>query len=143
MRRLILALTAFTASSLPIAAAFAATVAPVKEAFAPPSEAERLETIQEFVEDAMRTVSDRSGDIFFLPRKYNFVTGIGPDKVNTGHVKVDGQMRKITSTGIPMACRGTTIATCRSSSGGPVSSSPARSSARAPANKTSRPPSLS
>ena len=97
MRRATFILAALTAATLPLTAATAATAV---KAYPPPTEAERLDTRREFLGSALRTVSDRSGDIFFLPRKYNFVTGIGPEKVNTGHVKVDGKITEIVSTGI-------------------------------------------
>ena len=100
MRRALIACVAFSAATLPLTAALAATTAPAVRAFPQPTEAERRDTVKEFVEDAMRTASERSGDVFFLPRKYNFVTGVGPDKLNTGHVKVNGRITEITSTGI-------------------------------------------
>lgn len=89
MRRATFVLAALTAMTLPLSAATAATAT---RAYPPPTEAERQDTRAEFLGDALRTVSDRSGDIFFLPRKYNYVTGIGPEKVNTGHYKVDGKV---------------------------------------------------
>lgn len=89
MRRATFVLAALTAVTLPLSAATAATTV---KAYPPPSETERLDTRSEFLGDALRTVSDRSGDIFFLPRKYNYVTGIGPDKLNTTHLKIDGKI---------------------------------------------------
>jgi predicted AlkP superfamily pyrophosphatase or phosphodiesterase len=100
MRRALIAVVALSAATLPLTAALAATTAPAVKPYPQPTEAERRETIHEFVEDAMRTASERSGDVFFLPRKYNFVTGVGPDKLNTGHVKVNGKVTEITGTGI-------------------------------------------
>src|SRR5690349_9302761 len=102
MHRAFIAVTALTAVSLPLTAALAATaVAPqATSAYPAPSAAELTDTRAEFLEDAIRSMGDRSGDLFFLPKKYNFISGVGPDKINTGHVKVNGQVREITGVGI-------------------------------------------
>jgi hypothetical protein len=99
MRRAFIALSAITAVTLPLTAAGAAVTAPAHP-YAPPSAAEVQDTRHEFLEDSLHTLGDRSGDIFFLPKKYNFISGVGPDKVNTGHVKIDGTVREITGVGI-------------------------------------------
>lgn len=100
MRRAFFAFTTLTAATLPVTAAWAVATAPAPTPFAPPSAAEVQDTRHEFLEDCLHTVSDRSGDIFFLPKKYNFISGVGPDKVNTTHVKVNGVVREFSGVGI-------------------------------------------
>lgn len=65
-----------------------------------PTAAEVADTHAEFLADALRTLSDRSGDIFYLPHKYNFMSGVDPSHTRTGHVLVKGKERAITSPGI-------------------------------------------
>jgi hypothetical protein len=76
-------------------------VAPAAFAAAPPpSDAERADARAEFLADAGRTLNDRSGDVFFLPRKYNFLTEVDPKNIHTGHVMVDGKLKTFTGVGI-------------------------------------------
>lgn len=65
-----------------------------------PSAAEVADTRQEFVNDALRTLSDRSGDLFYLPHKYSFVTAADPRHPRTGHVMVNGKLTTVTGPGI-------------------------------------------
>ncbi|MDB5097148.1 MAG: hypothetical protein JWM80_1569 [Cyanobacteria bacterium RYN_339] len=87
---------------IPLVALFAAlAIAPPAHANAPaPSDAERAETRAEFLADAGRTLSDRSGDVFFLPKKYNFITGADPKHPRAGHTMVNGKIQRFSGVGI-------------------------------------------
>ncbi|MFP5503275.1 MAG: alkaline phosphatase family protein [Candidatus Sericytochromatia bacterium] len=92
MRRVLPALFALLAAASPALAAAGS--------YPPPSSAERAEARRHFTADAVRTLSDRSGDLFVLPRKYNFLTGHPTEKKTTSHIRRDGRNVAFATAGV-------------------------------------------
>jgi predicted AlkP superfamily pyrophosphatase or phosphodiesterase len=78
---------AFVALSLAVALPAVAGPAPV-----PPTAAEREDVRCEFLADARRSFSERSGDIFFLPKKWNFLASYNPERVELTHLRVGSRV---------------------------------------------------